>query len=576
MLTVKTEIERMSKILGVKYRRKFLWLVLAQAFLSLFDLLFLATISLAVYTFSSSQSAIIPIPVTSQQVRLGIVSFAILLFSSALIRTIGSLVIQRTSNQYFAIREAEISTEFANRFFMLKWDQKTNSHSSKFLQVYGQMITSVFNLIFRQSIQQFGEIFTLLAVVLGLLIVNPVLAIAIISYFILISLLIISFTTPRLKGIGYQNRDLVQENLRAMLEAHNLSKEINLTQENSPILNNLYSQRLKIGTLAKEQSYLQSLPRQILELGLILGFALILLITIMFEGQNSLLQTTALITAASFRIIPSINSLIVGFGNFRNALPYLEKVMNVAEELEVDFGGVSFSVSREESQSISFNGDLVFDKITYRYPNAAKPVVENFSFRLPANKTLWINGESGTGKSTLLMLLVGFLEPQSGKLYQNVNGETLGISSSTSGISYLSQEFALLDETFARNIALRETTEFDVPTLRSAAKAAGILSLIDSLENGFNSSIGEHGSRLSRGERQRLGLARAIFSNPRLLILDEPTSNLDESNERFIWDFLEALHGSKSIILVSHRKPPTHIIDFRINFGSKSNYRVEK
>jgi ABC-type bacteriocin/lantibiotic exporter with double-glycine peptidase domain len=250
--------------------------------------------------------------------------------------------------------------------------------------------------------------------------------------------------------------------------------------------------------------------------------------------------------------------------------------MNVAEELEVDFGGVSFSVSREESQSISFNGDLVFDKITYRYPNAAKPVVENFSFRLPANKTLWINGESGTGKSTLLMLLVGFLEPQSGKLYQNVNGETLGISSSTSGISYLSQEFALLDETFARNIALRETTEFDVPTLRSAAKAAGILSLIDSLENGFNSSIGEHGSRLSRGERQRLGLARAIFSNPRLLILDEPTSNLDESNERFIWDFLEALHGSKSIILVSHRKPPTHIIDFRINFGSKSNYRVEK
>jgi len=300
------------------------------------------------------------------------------------------------------------------------------------------------------------------------------------------------------------------------------------------------------------------------------------LITIMFEGQNSLLQTTALITAASFRIIPSINSLIVGFGNFRNALPYLEKVMNVAEELEVDFGGVSFSVSREESQSISFNGDLVFDKITYRYPNAAKPVVENFSFRLPANKTLWINGESGTGKSTHLMLLVGFLEPQSGKLYQNVNGETLGISSSTSGISYLSQEFALLDETFARNIALRETTEFDVPTLRSAAKAAGILSLIDSLENGFNSSIGEHGSRLSRGERQRLGLARAIFSNPRLLILDEPTSNLDESNERFIWDFLEALHGSKSIILVSHRKPPTHIIDFRINFGSKSNYRVEK
>jgi ABC-type multidrug transport system fused ATPase/permease subunit len=566
------EIQRVSKILGVRYRRRFLWLVFAQAFLSLFDLIFLATVSLAVYSFSNSQPPVISIPFTSYELSLGINAFAILLFSSAFIRTVGSLVIQRWSNHYFAIREAEVSTKFAKQFFMQKWDQKKSSHSSRFLQIYGQMITTVFNLIFRQSIQQFGEIFTLCAVILGLLIVNPVLAFAIICYFIVISFFITTFTIPRLKRIGYQNRDLAQENLRTILEAQNLSREISVSQGALPILNNLYSQKLQIGTLAKEQSYLQSLPRQILELGLVVGFALILLITSNLEGQSTLLQTTALITAASFRIIPSINSLIVGFGNFRNALPYLEKVMKVAEELNVDFESVSFSESGEKHQSQSFNGDLVFENVTYSYPNVTEPIIENLSFRLPANKTLWINGESGSGKSTLLMLIVGFLEPRSGRLYQEVNGEALGLSSSTSGISYLSQEFALMDETFARNIALRDTTELDAPSLRLAAKSAGILSLIDSLENGFNANIGERGDRLSRGERQRLGLARVIFSNPQLLILDEPTSNLDESNERFVWEFLEELHGKKSIIVVSHRQPPTNVIDLRIDLGPKGHF----
>ena len=355
-----------------------------------------------------------------------------------------------------------------------------------------------------------------------------------------------------------------------MLEAQTLSMEKSVSQRGLPILRNLYTQRLQIGMNAKEQSYLQSLPRHLLDLGLILGLSIALYITNILEDQSGVLETIALVTAASFRIIPSINSIAVGYGNLKNALPYLERVMTTAAELNVDFEALTFSVSIEKYVSRHFTGDLVLENVTYKYPGAEKPIIENFNLHLPANKTLYITGESGTGKSTLLMLIVGFLEPHSGKVYESFNGEATGIAIDTSGICFLGQEFALLDDTFARNIALRDTTEIDTVSLRAAAQSAGIMELIDSLPDGFDMKIGEHGNRLSRGEKQRLGLARAIFSNPQLIILDEPTSNLDKSNEKIIWDSLRKLHGKTSLILVSHRNPPADIIDFSIYLGSKS------
>jgi ABC-type multidrug transport system fused ATPase/permease subunit len=570
MKQFKVELDKLGKLLGRKYRRKLLWLILAQFFLSLFDLLFIATISLAVYAFTDLQSTYISIPAASIQLKIDASSLVTLLLLSAFIRSLGSLLVQRKSNQYFAIREAEISTTFASQYFEQKWDQKTHSHSSNFLQVYASLITSVFNMIFRQTIQQFAEIFSLCAIVVGLVIVKPELASAIVCYFFVISIIILKFTIPRLQGIGLHNRELARENLKSILEAQTLSMEKSVSQRGLPILRNLYTQRLQIGMNAKEQSYLQSIPRHMLDLGLILGLSIALYIANMIEDQSGVLETIALVAAASFRIIPSINSIAVGYGNLKNALPYLERVMTTAAELGVDFEALTFSVSIEKYVSRHFTGDLVLENVTYKYPGAEKPIIENFNLHLPANKTLYITGESGTGKSTLLMLIVGFLEPQAGKVYESFNGEATRMAMDTSGICFLGQEFALLDDTFARNIALRDTTEIDTVSLRAAAQSAGIMELIDSLPDGFNMKIGEHGNRLSRGEKQRLGLARAIFSNPQLIILDEPTSNLDKTNEKIIWDSLRKLHGKTSLILVSHRKPPADIIDFSIDLGPKN------
>jgi ATP-binding cassette subfamily C protein len=129
------------------------------------------------------------------------------------------------------------------------------------------------------------------------------------------------------------------------------------------------------------------------------------------------------------------------------------------------------------------------------------------------------------------------------------------------GISYLSQDVPLLDETFAYNIALGETFEKDFNRLKNAADEAGILDRILQSPNGFSTQIGENGALLSAGERQRLGIARSLYSKPALLILDEPTANLDAESEDLIWDTLFKLKGQLTILIVSHRIVPERIYD---------------
>ena len=562
-------IKKLGKLLGPKYRKKLYGLVFAQAFLSFFDLIFLTAISLSIYSFSTSRPYNVILPFISRQVSLSMSTLAILLFLSALIRGIGSLYIQVISNKHFSAREAEFSTMLAHKFLNQKWDEKVKSHSSNFLQIYGSSITYIFNLVFRQAIQQVGELFTLTAIVGGLLILRPEIALVSLLYFLILTFLILKFTVPKLQQYGLSSRELAKENLRAFLEVQNISREIVMSQTLFPILKNLMNQRFQLGEIEKKRSFFQSMPRHILELSLVIGFSVALLTTRNSIEKYEILQTVALITAASFRILPSINSIIIGYGNFRNAIPYLNNVFEIADELQLDFTSATFEFEGETQPIRRFSGDLVLEDLSFGYTGGKNQLIQNVTFQLSANKTLWITGESGVGKSTLLMLILGLINPQSGKIYEKFNDESLPIGNNVSGISYLSQEFVLLDETFAYNIALRPTFETDEQPLRIAAQSAGILQLIDSLENGLQATVGEGGNRLSRGEKQRLGLARALFSNPQLLILDEPTANLDTENENVIWESLRSLHGKISVIIVSHRKVPTDITDLTFEMLSK-------
>jgi ABC-type bacteriocin/lantibiotic exporter with double-glycine peptidase domain len=140
----------------------------------------------------------------------------------------------------------------------------------------------------------------------------------------------------------------------------------------------------------------------------------------------------------------------------------------------------------------------------------------------------------------------------------------ISMDAGISGIRYVSQEVGFLNESIGFNIALRPITDLDNPKLAEVCSRVGILDRISSSKNGFNETVGENGGKLSAGERQRLGIARALFDSPSLLILDEPTSNLDSTAENEVWSALQNLKGQITMLIVSHRKVPDELYDYEI------------
>jgi ABC-type multidrug transport system fused ATPase/permease subunit len=265
--------------------------------------------------------------------------------------------------------------------------------------------------------------------------------------------------------------------------------------------------------------------------------------------------------AAGYRILPSLHSISINVGNFRYSKALLESLNAMGNRFNIRSSDLSFTKIRKLQDRKQFSGDLHLENIFYRYPISKKTIFSNFNLIVSSRTTLYVQGLSGAGKTTLISLITGSLSPQQGRIYFFDGKQEIPMDGTVNGINYLSQEVPLLDESFAYNIAMVELLENDFPRLKEAAAKAGILERIMQSPDGFNTQVGENGALLSAGERQRLGIARSLFAQPALLILDEPTANLDAAAEKLIWDTLGNLKGQLTILIVSHRVVPESVYD---------------
>lgn len=232
--------------------------------------------------------------------------------------------------------------------------------------------------------------------------------------------------------------------------------------------------------------------------------------------------------------------------NLHHTLASGNRVLNLLEEESVTeelLGGEAFCDS-----------DINCEDITFAYPGSQRIILDKFSHSFKKNKIHGILGKSGCGKSTLLKLLMRFFAVDSGSIsYGNLNVNSIKTSSLRDNIAYVTQETFLFQDTIGNNIkvAKENATRQEV---EEAAKKASIHDFIMSLPKGYDTMLAELGDSISGGERQRIGLARAFLHNGNIILLDEPTSNIDSLNESVILNSIKKESDGKTIILVSHRK----------------------
>ncbi|MGR3433971.1 MAG: ABC transporter ATP-binding protein [Shimia sp.] len=289
--------------------------------------------------------------------------------------------------------------------------------------------------------------------------------------------------------------------------------------------------------------------------GLLLMTALLIAARSGPDGSADLadiVPTLALLAFAGYRLLPSVHGLYEAFSRLRVGAAALERLgpdLDALPEIAPSDRGGPAPAPLPLAEGLRIEG------LGYTYPGASRPSLDDVAFALPAGGSLGIVGTTGAGKTTLVDLLLGLLSPDRGGI--RIDGTPLVpalLPRWRRTIGYVPQDVFLMDASVAANIALGVPEEArDMARVRTCARMANLEALIDEMAQGFETPVGDRGLRLSGGQRQRIGIARALYHDPALLVLDEATSALDTVTEAEVMAAIEALQGTKTMVVVAHR-----------------------
>jgi ABC-type multidrug transport system fused ATPase/permease subunit len=363
-------------------------------------------------------------------------------------------------------------------------------------------------------------------------------------------------------GSAYQIHE--GKRIQHLQEAIGAVKDIKLLGRENYFFNEYHKHNKESAYSYQRQQTFQALPRFFLEFLAVVCISLLVIIMVLKGDDFGLILTTlGLFAGAAFRLMPSLNRILGAVQILRFSEPVLQT-------LSAEFDLIDRIQNSPQILPICLKEEITLNAITFKYATADKISINNITLSITVGSSMGFVGTTGAGKSTLVDIILGLLSPVSGTI--RVDGVDIqnNLRDWQDQIGYVPQSIFLTDNTLRRNIAFGiPDVEIDIDALWEAIKSAQLEHFIKNLPEGLDTMVGEKGVRISGGERQRIGIARALYHNPKLLVLDEATSSLDIHTEQEVMKAVQALHGEKTIIIVAHRLSTIEHCDrvFRLNDG---------
>jgi ABC-type multidrug transport system fused ATPase/permease subunit len=407
------------------------------------------------------------------------------------------------------------------------------------------------------------EAVLILSIFVLLIFLQPVAAMLSVVSFGLMGALVLFLTKKRLMKLGKDRQIYLKNRVTNIRESFGAAfKEIKLNQSEDEFLETYHKNNSNYAKVGLKASTIQELPKYFFEqFAILVLILLLLLLDYMGKTNSDIISILGLFAVAIFRVLPSIKKILHSY----QYISYGSAAINLIKtEISHDKSSKNeFIHDSKKSKILKFEKNIIFKNVSFSYDDKSIVAIEDLNLKINKNEIIGIIGESGSGKSTFVDLLSGLLAPTHGKILADNNED---IAQNYAGwqknIGYVSQNIFLLDDTIKNNILFsKNNKDVDTNLVNSILQKSGLKKFVENLPNGLDTNIGELGSKLSGGEIQRIGIARVLYKNPKILIFDESTNALDSENELKILKTIENLKGKCTIFLISHKKINLDICD---------------
>jgi ABC-type multidrug transport system fused ATPase/permease subunit len=468
--------------------------------------------------------------------------------------------------------EFNISKRLFKRYLNQSYSWFLNRHSADL----ARSILSDIGAVIDHCIHPLINIFVYGAVTIALLVllffIDPLIALLVILILGITYGLIFKFIKKFLSRIGEERVRSNQDRFIAVSEAFAAVKEVKIGGHENFFVQNFTK---PAETYAKHQASAQSistLPRFLIEAVAFGGIILFILFLISIKNDlSTIFSVISVYVFAGYRLMPALQQVYWSFSQLRFFKPVLDKLSEGTIGLKYN------DLAHEKATSITLKKAIILNNIQYTYPNATKPTLKNINLNIPAHSIVGLTGLTGSGKTTLADLILGLLEAQQGtfvideKIITNSNRRYW-----QQNIGYVPQRIYLIDDSIAANIAFGvEPNNIKQNAVESAAKIANLHDFVtNDLTEGYATTVGEQGVRLSGGQIQRIGIARALYHSPQVLILDEATSALDGITEQAVMEAVYNIGHKITIILIAHRLNTIQKCDY-IYFLEKGQVKAQ-
>ncbi len=455
------------------------------------------------------------------------------------------------TNQFATSRRMMIN------FMQRPYEYYLNADTSVIQRSITSDVNNMYGLILA-LLQLISEIIVFIFLVAISLVADVWMCITVTLLLVVVLLVIKCVLKPIMKRAGEENQDYYSGLYKWIDQSVMGIKEIKIACR-EPYFINEYSQ-CGAGYVSAVQRYnlYNATPRLLIETVAIAGMVLYMMIQLLSgTGAVDIMPQLTLLALVAVRLIPCANRI----NNHLTSIAYFEPFfMGVSDNLQEEIQDENVDYAAETYQkSIDVEKLVIKDKIelkniTYKYPNTDVLIFDNADMEIPIGKSVGIVGTSGSGKTTVVDILLGLLRLQSGEILADGTEVREHYQEWLKNIGYIPQSIFMVDASIRKNVAFGYADEeIDDEKVWEALAEAQLDEFVKGLPEGLDTSIGERGIRISGGQRQRIGIARALFEDPEVLVLDEATSALDNDTEAAIMESINRLHGRKTLIIIAHR-----------------------